>query len=122
MQILCNKWASSSIIESLNEGSGVQNQENPSPGVGTSQRGQGGPGGQPRGKPQPSHHTNIKFYFAVGRPSGVLGHRNVHVQNQTQSRKDLHLNRLNAYETLVIFQEFNDIELMHMQRVGFHVW
>ena len=77
---------------------------------------------KPGGKPQPCHHTNIKFYFAVGRPSGVLGHRNVHVQNQTQSRKDLHLNRLNAYETLVIFQEFNHIELMHMQRVGFHVW
>ena len=63
----------------------------------------------------------MRFYFAVGRPSEVLGHRNVHVQNQTQSRKDLHLNRLNAYETLVIFQEFNHIELMRMQSFEFHV-
>ena len=111
MQILCNNWVSSSIIEV---------------GVGMSQKGQGCPGGQPRGKPQPNHHTNIKFYLAGSRPSRDLDqkevHFQVHFQNQTQSRKDLHLNRLNAYETLVIFQEFNDIELMHMQRVGFHVW
>ena len=45
----------------------------------------------------------VKFKFAVGRPSRVLGQRKVHVQNQTQSRKDMLLYRLTTYETVSLF-------------------